>query len=370
MTGAACALFGCSRAYVATPYTAAAGTFGDAATKSAPALATLPVVLAQSCWKSGNTAYLQARLDRLNAEAKGIGLPASSAAFLTFAQWREKGPAVSGASWTTYCGDLQRSGAAFTDGVAALTRYGNALEALAKTGGYDGSGLMNLTNNLGKLRDALAASTTDSSKAVAPLADVVGKLGALIESRVVEADLRSYISEADPKIGALIDALVRYVEAVDREFDVLESRTGQVLGALEILTGFGTVRDPVPACATVQLMRPSDRGASPEKAPEAPGANRLLVDVCDTLRFLSRRLDGTIALSFYQFALSTSDDLRDARAALSGYKDLLLRLKSVHKNLLAAGQFDTSAELKGLAGELSDLGAKIGAFGATLAARK
>ena len=339
-------MLGCSSTLLQTPYTNAASAYGNAAIKSAQTLTALPALVASSCWKSSNTAYLQSRLDRFNAEVKGITLPTTTTAYITFNDWRDQAQAFPGHTWTSYCNETNATSKAFTLGVAALTRYANSLQTLVKAGAYDGSGLQNLTTSIGKVRDAVANNGSDTSTTIAPIADVVGKLSLTIEARIVEADLGRYVAEADPKVSALLEALAKYLSALDGEFKTLQGQTEVSLVSLELSSGLGTAHDTLPACAKAQF-------------PSAPSATE---DICDTLAFLTRRIDSAIALAFYQYAVSTADDLRSTRIILSDFLDILTTLRRSHGALRNANNASSQAEVKSLVGGLMDLETQVQAL--------
>ena len=393
---AATTVLGCSSTLVQTPYTNAASAYGSAANKGAQTLAALPTLVSSSCWKSSNTAYLQSRLERLNADVKGVTLPTTTTAYITFNDWRDQAQALPGHSWNSYCNETNATSKAFTSGIAALTRYANSLQTLVKAGVYDGSGLQNLTTSIGKVRDSVVNNGSDSSTTIGPIADVVGKLSSMIEARVVEADLGRYVAESDPKVAALIDALVKYLSALDGEFKILQSQTEMTLVSLELSSGLGTERDPLPGCAKVRIpsaphalvnsknaalpeagghkkgsegSKPLGRTASSLHVEFAVPRETQLEDICDTLAFLTRRIDSTIVLSLYQYVLSAADDVRSTRTILNDVLDILGKLKSAHNALRSANNRASQAELKSLVGGLMDLENQIQALQSAVQAK-
>jgi hypothetical protein len=77
-------------------------------------------------------------------------------------------------------------------------------------------------------------------------------------------------------------------------------------------------------------------------------------EVCDTLESMTRHLNTAAALSFYQYSVATLEDVRETRAALTGFKDVLDKLKTAHAELKKSGVGDPP-DFKALFGALSDL---------------
>src|SRR5262249_33912002 len=81
---------------------------------------------------------------------------------------------------------------------------------------------------------------------------------------------------------------------------------------------------------------------------------KAVTEVCDTLESMTRHLNTTAALSFYQYSVATIEDVRETRAALAGFNDLLGQLKSAHGALKKSGTGDL-ADTKDFFAALSSL---------------
>lgn len=349
------AAFGCGGA---SPYTKAVGSFGDATGASTEALAKAPTTLSRSCWKLADLAYLQSRLERLRAEGTGVPLDENHNGRLGFNEFRKQVLATGSSSYEKYCTDLEATSGAFSLSLGVLLAYGESLKALAEVGGYDGADASTIVTGVTGIANKVRGAEEASSKAVGAIADAVGGLADVMVAKAfkkrVEREMERYIAEADPKVGALVQALGTYIDAVGDELKVKDSDQIALLDSLELSFGLVGASAPAPACA-----ESSGPLVGPKAAPD-----RVLTEVCLRVALLQSRINTQSALAYFTFALQAAEEVKDSRELRASFRDVLNKLRAAHAKLHAAGEKHT--EIRPALAEIADLIAKVNTLKAAL----
>jgi hypothetical protein len=374
------------------PFTRGANAYASATAESAKTLSGAPALLVKSCWKSADVEYLQTRLLRLNAEAKGVRLPSGGDYDVSWEAWREKAhPSLDAKkTWKSYCNEIASTGSAFSTALGGLTAYSGALGALAKDGSYDGADVSKSVDGVNKIVAGLEKSPGGPTKAVGAVGVAFGQFASLILAERVEADIKEYVTKADPLVKALVDALVVYIEAAEKDLDAIASNQNNLLASFELV--FGLIPGDAPAAPPAPSAAPAAAPAKANDAPAAKGAKKpaeaeLPADARQALAELRREaeenqktlqlLRSTVALitgaangsktiAFYQLALTTRGEIEQTKATLDGMKGVLGGLKGAHAQLLKAGQTAETTDFKTLLGMINDLSSKLQTLKASL----
>ena len=385
------ATLGC--AAVAGPFTSAAGAYAKVGADSSAALGAAPSLLSRSCVKAADAEYVQSRLSRLKFEAEGIKLPAPGDYYVPWETWQEKAHpmGLKAGSWKDYCHEIEQTGLVFSSAVGALGAYSSALDALAQGSTYEGTDIGRTVDGVNRIVATVSKSESGPSRAVTAIGNALDKLAGGVLRQVVEKDIQGYVISADPEVQALITALRGYIAAARSDVDVLLQAQLQVLISFEKLTGLGE-RATIAPCrvddAAKEPAAPAEKGdpgakkgekkaqpqgPSPEIATlrrDAEIQRKALRDVCRSLDQLTKTTNAQNLFAFHALALATEEDMRQTRAVLAGFEDVLGRLGVAHAALVKAGQTKEKTDLKALLGTISDLTTQLGALQAALAQTK
>ncbi|MEO5730441.1 MAG: hypothetical protein ABI134_33490, partial [Byssovorax sp.] len=170
------------------------------------------------------------------------------------------------------------------------------------------------------------------------------------------------------------------------DVDVLLQRQLQVLVSFEKLTGLGEKATIAPcragadpAAAKGAKGDPGARGGAGKAEPPRPSAEvaslrqdletqrKALVEVCRSLDQIGKTTSAQNLFAFHALALATEEDIRQTRAVLTGFDDVLGHLGVAHAALVKAGQSSETTDLKALLGTISELTTRLGALQAALA---
>jgi hypothetical protein len=209
-------------------------------------------------------------------------------------------------SWSKYCGDVAATGKLLTLATTAIKQYGAALKALAAGEAYDGAEFQKAVESSSKIGDALESPA--ASAAAKPVGNLVGKLAAFLVRDVTEDKLEDYVREADPVLAPLLEAIERYVAAVEDELKIAENADRQTLLALEAKSGLS-----------------------------------------------GQEADPTKLIAFYGFAVAVEEELASRREALAGYKAVLQKLRAAHGKLVKAGTAKDELEIKKALGAVFEI---------------
>jgi hypothetical protein len=376
---------------VAGPFTSAAGAYAKVSADSSAALGAAPSLLARSCVKAADAEYVQSRLSRLKFEAEGIKLPAEGDYYVPWEAWQEKAHpmGLKGGSWKDYCHEIEQTGLAFSSAVGALGSYSSALDALATGSTYEGTDIGKTVDGVNRIVASVSKSESGPSRAVTAVGNALDKFAGGVLRQVVEKDLEGYVIHADPEVQGLLTALRAYVAAARADVDVLLQAQLQVLLSFEKLTGLGeraTIAPcrvgaapaeaaPPPAEKSAAFARKGEKKADPQgPSPEIATLRReveiqrkALTDVCRSLDQITRTSNAQNLFAFHTLALATEEEMRQTRAVLAGFEDVLGRLGVAHTALVKAGQTKEKTDLKELLGTISDLTTRLGALQAALA---
>ncbi len=377
--------FGCS---VAGPFTKAAGAYAKVGSESSTALGTAPSLLARSCTRAADVEYVQSRLSRLKFETEGIKLPAEGDYYVPWETWQEKAhpTGLKGGSWKEYCREIEQTGQAFSSAVGALGSYSAALDALVQGSAHEGTDIGKTVDGVNKIVALVNKSESGPSRAVSAIGSALDKFAGGVLRERVEKNIESYVRAADPEVQRLIVALRAYVAAARLDVDVLLQGQLTVLATFEKLTGLGekaTIApcrvDADPAAAKGAKGDPGARGGARKAEPPRPSAEvaslrqdletqrKALVEVCRSLDQIGKTTSAQNLLAFHALALATEEDIRQTRAVLTGFDDVLGHLGVAHAALVKAGQSSETTDLKALLGTISELTMRLGALQAALA---
>ncbi len=379
---------------VAGPFTSAAGSYAKVGADSSAALGAAPSLLARSCVKAADAEYVQSRLSRLKFEAEGIKLPAEGDYYVPWETWQEKAHpmGLKAGSWKDYCHEIEQTGVAFSSAVGALGAYSSALDALAQGSSYEGTDIGRTVDGVNRIVATVSKSESGPSRAVTAIGNALDKFAGGVLRQVVEKDIQGYVISADPEVQGLITALRTYIAAARSDVDVLLQAQLQVIISFEKLTGLGEratiapcrVDDAVkePAAAPAGKGDPGARKGEKKAEPQSPSPEiatlrrdveiqrRALRDVCRSLDQLTKTTNAQNLFAFHALALATEEDMRQTRAVLTGFEDVLGRLGVAHAALVKAGQTKEKTDLKALLGTISDLTIQLGSLQAALAQTK
>jgi hypothetical protein len=379
----------------AGPFTRAAGAYARVGTESAVALGAAPSLLARSCIKAADVEYLQSRLSRLKFETEGIQLPAEGDYHVPWETWLEKAHprSLKAGSWKAYCGEIEQTSLAFSTAASALGAYSSALDALVQGGAYDGADLGKTVLGVNKIVTSVSQSEAGPSRAATAIGGALDRFAGVVLRERVERDIEGYVRLADPEVQKLIVALRAYVAAVRVDVESVFSGQLQVIVTFEKLTGLGETATIAPCrvgarAALVQAEKSDSAAPSGSKSgnkkvepPEAPREivalrqdaeiqRKALVDVCRSLDQLTKTTNAQELFAFHALARSTEEDIRQTRAVLTGFDEVLGRLGVAHAALVKAGQSTETTDIKALLGTISELVTRLGALQAALAEAK
>lgn len=289
------------------PYAKVADAYGAATEASAAALATAPATAARVCRKRAHAAYLQTRLGLLAAPPQPI----------PWSRWYAEARATEKQSWSKYCGDVAAAGKLLTLATTAIKQYGAALKALAAGEAYDGAEFQKAVESSSQIADALESPA--ASAAAKPVGNLLGKLAAFLVRDVTEDKLEDYVREADPVLAPLLEAIERYVAAVEDELKIAENTDRQTLLALEAKSGLS-----------------------------------------------GQEVDPVKLIAFYGFAVVIEEELASRREALAGYKAVLQKLRAAHEKLARAGTAKDELEIKQALGAVFEILTQVQALSAAL----
>lgn len=370
----------------AGPFTKAAGAYAKVGSESSTALGTAPSLLARSCAKAADTEYVQSRLSRLKFETEGIKIPEGDY-YVPWETWQEKAHpmGLKGGSWKDYCREVEQTGQAFSSAVGALGSYSSALDALVQGGAYEGTDISKTVDGVNKIVALVSKSESGTSRAVSAIGSALDKFAGGVLGGRVEKNIDGYVRAADPELQRLIVALRAYVAAARLEVDMLLQRQLQVVASFEKLTGLGEKVTLAPCRAGAEpAAAPVDKGDAAArgggKKPGSPGSSgevaslrqdvetqrKALADVCRSLDQLQKTTSAQNLFAFHALALATEEDIRQTRAVLIGFEDVLGHLGVAHAALVKAGQSSEPTDLKALLGTISELTTRLGALQAAL----
>jgi hypothetical protein len=280
---------GCSAAY-----TRAAAAYADANSASTDAISTTRSTAADMCLKKARLRYLDGRLK----EDEKID-PWND--FFT-----KKGNATTALSWQEYCQELDKTAELFGLGVAALSDYGAALGALARTGAYDGSNIKDIGDHASSIAGSLGAAEGPAA-AIKPAGSIVGSLSAFLFNAVSDHKIKDYVIRADPMVQSLLKALEAYVEALKITLTTTDD-------------------------ARKVVIKNAEKGV------------------------ITPPMDTTKVVQFFQFASSVDDDARRAKQTLDGYIAVMKKMAEAHTKLVnASSDSGTDDDVKNVLGATADL---------------
>ncbi|HSO00581.1 MAG TPA: hypothetical protein VLS89_19950 [Candidatus Nanopelagicales bacterium] len=287
-------------------YARAASSYAKATGEGAAALASAPSAAAAVCRQRARSAYLQTRMGLLAAPPQ----PIAWSTWYTTAQATEK------RTWAQHCGDVAATGKMLAVATNALRLYGAALGALAAGEAYDGADITAAVEAAKPLAEALESP---GAAAAQPVGNLLGKFAAFLVKDITEDKLQDYIQAADPLLGPLVDAIERYVAAVEDEVALAENTERQTLMALEARSGLS-----------------------------------------------GQEADPTRLLAFYGYAVSAEEELARRRERLSGFRAVLRQLRAAHAALAQAGSAEDEIEIKKAMASVTELANQVQALGAAL----
>jgi hypothetical protein len=357
----------------AGPFTAAAGAYAKVGADSFTAVGAAPTLLSRTCVKAADAEYLQSRLSRLKFETEGVALPAGGDYYIPWETWFEKAhpERLTGGSWKAYCGEIDDTSKAFGSAVGALGAYSAALGALASDSVYEGADLGKSVDGVNKTVARVSQSESGPSRAVSSIGGALDKFVAVVLREKVERDIEGYVRLADPEVQRLLVALRAYIVAARVDVEAIQQRQLQVIISFEKLTGLGASASIAP-CRVGAPAAPLP-AASPEITAlrqDVETQRKALVDVCRSLDQLEKTTNAQKLFAFHALARATEEDIRQTRAVLTGFEDVLVQLGVAHTALVKAGQTKASADLKALLGTVAELTTRLGALQAALAEPK
>jgi hypothetical protein len=260
-------------------YLRAVSSFASTTTESLKVLSTVPGMAEDSCRKQSGARYLKRHLLAVAAlEADGRQSIPLLAEY--FSAPDQVGNSM---SWQDYCAEIEKTGKNYTELLALLTTYANAMKALASQGSWDGASLKDLANNLagavGKDKPLGQTLSGASSSAQA--------LGSKIMLKHVQHKTHEFAADADGDVQAILAGLGRYLQKL--EVDVFEPGNKERQEAVKLLEAKSNV-----------WSSPTDTG----------------------------RIAG-----FVMYAQSVDGDVEAIRAALQDYQVLIGKLKEGHAKL-------------------------------------
>jgi hypothetical protein len=204
---------GCAR----PPYMEAVSAHARATEVSAETLAEAPGLAAHICFLKARYTYLQAHLGLVEGRE------------VSFGKWFSSAKATDALTWRSYCDEVASAGAAFGDAVGVLQVYAGALSKLGHGARYDGSDVKGLLSTAG----TLAGAQTPTGKAISVLAAPLSGLASLLIESHSERDLADFTAAAAPHVAGLLDGVDIYLDALEKDVEVLEPLPARSLDRME-----------------------------------------------------------------------------------------------------------------------------------------
>jgi hypothetical protein len=191
------------------------------------------------CRKSAAYAYL-ADLLGVSLTAKTSAKMGSRASVRTWPDWygtTDAVPAVAATSakptsWSSYCKDLDATGIVYHQALLALRDYATVVESMADAQDYDPSSVSKVVEVsmgvIGKL-----GATSDVVSTAQSIGAATASLTTFIIKVYRDGELKKTVTLGDPFVQQTVSKLSRYVDALDDELNVAESRRDAVLAAIE-----------------------------------------------------------------------------------------------------------------------------------------
>ena len=298
-----------------------------------------------ACLRTARTEFLQQRLLRLQGES--LNQPLDAKYYLDEVHWLDKAQATSGIlTWTAYCAEMDRSAAAFSAGLAALSSYAVALGALADSGRDYHPDWGALLASVDSVQSGLFNPEERWTKMIPPMTTPVKELASLWISKKAEASLVSILVQAQPIVQRLIGALDRYLDAVNEQLRTLTARQATLIQSLETVSGFS---------AKSESVRAVKCGATPSGAPGSPESEALLTRLCEQSALQQKQIDALVLLALHENAQSLTTATADDLAIVGQFKATLAALGAVQTRLSAAAQASDDSTLERVSEELSRL---------------
>lgn len=271
----AAALGGCGGG---SNYVTAVSAYAKVNGASVEALAAVPAVAVRLCQRDAQLKFLKLHLPA------SFGLPVEEKT--PWRKWYDADRATESTNltWRAYCDEVAEAGQGFRAALDVLAAHAGALSSLAGEKEYDGENIKTLLKASSGL--ANAPRETPAGRAIGGVASPVAGLGRLLLNPYKGRTIRQSAREADPHVQLILAGLAKYVSAAEALLQEAEKHQNDAFARLE-------------------------------------SVGELYKDPVDPLR----------VAQFYAFVTGLETEVREARATLAGFQDVIRGLQQAQREV-------------------------------------
>jgi hypothetical protein len=344
----------------------AASAYGKTTEDAALSVGNEPASIATSCQKRARLAYLENRLQ--HEKLSGIALIGTFDEFFTAAEAIPANPTKSrpALSYKAYCSALDDASKPYQDAVGALSRYGAALAKLSgKSSVKIGDDVATIANSAGTFASLASGNdVTDAAQVVATQLKDFANL--LVQQRVAE-DVSAYVIAADPKVQKVLDGMIQYDNAVGQEVKALRAAVRRDITSVEGLYHLaGAAPITPPQSASFTTPKPVSTKPTADTADVRADIDALRKDLQAELtaaqardEALRRELQSTKPAQFFELAESLDREALAVEDEYGKYREVLVKWKAAHTDLVKVAQTDDKNDLAALLGTVGDLATRM-----------